>query len=183
MARIKGTGMLGVVKTLRLNKDLARKRLPMHLHYYLEERIIASGWYPADDFLMILKTVSKMVPMSDDEFYEMVGRTSASDDLNGVYHEFRRDGDPLGMLKAGILAWQSYHDTGRILVIPESDTSATVDLVGHEIVCEGMCAINTAWIDEELRLAGARNVEVTHTRCCCRGDQLCRWETKWTAPE
>lgn len=121
--------------------------------------------------------------MSNDEFYEMVGRTSAIEDLNGVYHEFRCDGDPLGMLKAGILAWRSYHDTGRILVTPESETSARVDLVGYETVSEEMCAINTAWIDEELRLAGARDAEVTHTRCCCRGDPLCRWETKWTAPE
>lgn len=183
MARIKGTGMLGVVKTLRHNKGLARKLLPVHLHYYLEERIIASGWYPVDDFLTILKTVSKIVPMSNDEFYELVGRTSAIEDLNGVYHEFRCDGDPLGMLKAGILAWRSYHDTGRILVTLESETSARVDLVGYETVSEEMCAINTAWIDEELRLAGARDVEVTHTRCCCRGDPLCRWETKWTAPE
>ena len=175
--------MLGVVKTLRLNKELARKLLPAHLHYYLEDRIIASGWYPADDFLTFLRAASKMVPMSSDEFHEVVGRTSASEDLNGVYHEFRRDGDPLGMLKAGILAWQSYHDTGQILVTSESDTSARVDLVGHEMVSKEMCAINTAWIDEELRLAGARSVEVNHTRCCCRGDQLCRWETKWSAPE
>ena len=123
--------MLGVVKTLRLNKDLARQLLPVELHNYFEERIIASGWYPADDFLTILRTASKMVPMSNDEFYENVGRTSARDDLNGVYHEFRRDGDPLGILKAGILAWQSYHDTGRILVTPESDTSARVDVVGY----------------------------------------------------
>ena len=51
------------------------------------------------------------------------------------------------------------------------------------MVCREMCAINTAWIDEELKMAGARDVEVIHTLCCCRGDQVCRWEAKWTAPE
>lgn len=182
MARIKGTGMLGVVKTLRADKEKARQLLPVHLHFYLTERIIASGWYPAEDFLEVLRTAAKMLPIKKEEYYEMVGRSSANQDLNGVYHEFRRDGDPLGMLKAAVLAWRSYHDTGKILVTPEGENSARVDLAGYMMACEEMCAINTAWIDEDLRLAGARDIEVAHTRCCCRDDQLCRWEVRWTPP-
>jgi len=183
MARVKGTGMLGVVKTLRADKEKARELLPIHLRFYLTERIIASGWYPGEDFLAALRTAARMLPIKKAEYYEMVGRTSSNQDLNGIYHEFRREGDPLGSLRAGAIAWRSYHDTGKIILTPGSENGARVDLVGHLLVAEEMCAINTAWIDELLRLAGARNIEVSHTRCRCRDDQFCRWETRWAPVE
>ena len=179
MANIKGTGMLPIVKTLRTNKEMAREVLPDRLHPYLEDRIIASGWYPEADFVEILRAAARMFSLSSDEFYEIAGRSSAIEDLNGVYHEFLRTGDPLGMLRAGVLAWQSYHDTGRIIVTPEGPGAARVDLVGYEMLCDEMCAVNTAWIKEELRLAGALDIEVTMSRCVCRGDAMCRWQTRW----
>ncbi len=121
--------------------------------------------------------------MEKDDFYDFVGRTSASTDLKGIYSNLLRSGDPLAMLRSGMQAWRSYHDTGRILVASEGENRARVDLVDYGIPCEEMCAINRAWIDEEIRLAGALDTETTHTRCCCRRDSLCRWEVKWGGVE
>ena len=183
MARIKGTAVLPIVKTLRVNRTGALAILPLTLRMYLEDRIIVFGWYPEEDFLALVRAASELVPMEKSDFYDFVGRTSARTDLTGIYANLLRSGDPLAMLRAGIQAYRSYHDTGRILVTPEGEDRALVDLVDYELGSEEMCAINTAWIDEECRMAGARETETIHTRCTRRGDSFCRWEVKWGGVE
>jgi hypothetical protein len=183
VAKIKGTGMLPVVKNLRANKEAAKKVLPLELQGYLEERIIVFGWYAAEDHLALLKALVTILPQEPAQSYEILGRASAREDLSGVYRNALKEGDPLGMLRAGALVWRNYHDTGRILITPEDEGRARVDLVGYEATSEEMCAINTAWIKEELALSGAKEIEIAHSRCCLRGDELCRWECKWKEPE
>jgi hypothetical protein len=183
MAKIKGTGLLDVVKRLRNHKEAAKKVLPPHLHSYLEDRIIIFGWYPAEDHLALLRALVALLPQEPAECYDFMGRLSARKDLLGVYRNALKEGNPLGMLKAGRQVWASYHDTGRILVTPEGPGQARLDLVGYEMPSEEMCAINTAWIHEELILSGAKDPEVMHSRCCLRRDQLCRWECKWQEEE
>ncbi len=183
MAKIKGTGLLDVVKNLRTHKEAAEKILPPRLRSYLEDRIIVFGWYPAEDHLALLRALVAILPQKPAESYERMGRMSARKDLLGVYRNALKEGNPLGMLKAGRLVWSSYHDTGRILVTPEGPGQARVDLVGYEMCSEEMCAINTAWIHEELILSGAKEPEIAHSRCTLRGDGLCRWECQWKAEE
>jgi hypothetical protein len=183
VAKIKGTGLLDVVKNLRAHKEAAKKVLPLPLQSYLEDRIIVFGWYPAEDHLALLRALVAILPQEPAEAYESMGRVSARGGLSGVYRNALKKGNPLGMLKAGRLLWHNYHDTGKILVTPEGPGQARVDLVGYEMCSEEMCAINTAWIHEELVLSGAKEPEVAHSRCSLRGDGLCRWECQWKAEE
>jgi hypothetical protein len=182
MARIKGTATLLVVKSLRAHKAEARKTLSPHLHYYLEDRIIVGGWYPEEDHVDLLRALAKILPMSETEAYELMGRSSAREDLSKIYNNMFVPGDIAGTLKKTAVRWRLYHDTGRILIRNEGPGRGTRDLVGYEAPSPEMCIVMGAWTKEMLLMAGARDAEIVHSRCCCKGDPMCRWETKWTEP-
>lgn len=180
MANIKGTALLPVVKSLRACKAEARKVLPLHLHYYLEDRIIVFGWYPEKDFLELIRSLAKVLPMSEREAYELMGRDSARADLSSIYSNLFVPGDVEGCIKKTALRWRLYHDTGRFLVRRNGPGAADRDLVGYEAASPEMCVLLTSWSREMLLMAGAKEPRIVHSRCACQGDPMCRWEMRWT---
>lgn len=51
--QVKGTGMVHVVKALRIRRDHVTPLLDGSLRRYLDEKILASSWYPTLDLLAL----------------------------------------------------------------------------------------------------------------------------------
>ena len=68
MPNAKGTVMVGLVKSLRRNKERARELLAPPLAHYLEDRINLGSWYPLEDFLTLLRLSGKFAPASPPRF-------------------------------------------------------------------------------------------------------------------
>ena len=74
MARIKGIGLLHVVKMLRSMREAALGVVPAPLHHYLSQEISRSEWYPFEEYLALLHGLAKLMPPDTGDAWEMFGR-------------------------------------------------------------------------------------------------------------
>ena len=180
MAKAKGTALIHAVKTLRLKKDVAQTMLPKHLHWYLEDRIMVSSWYPEEDLLEILRALSKVLPDTGMDIYEFMGRVSARTDLGGMYAHLIRQGDPATTLRRTSIIWGLYHDTGKEEVIESGDGYVVTQIAGFEFPSRESCGCVKGWNAELAAMAGGKNVETLHKECVLDGASACRFEVRWT---
>jgi hypothetical protein len=180
MGNAKGTILVNAVKALRLKKDAAKEVLPEHLHRYLEERILAFAWYPEEDVLAILRALAKVTPDPGMDIYEFMGRIAARADLEGVYSNLLRPGDPDGSLRRASIIWRLYHDTGKQVVIESGDNSVVIEISGYQHPSRESCGTVKGWSVELVTLAGGKNVKVVHRSCVLDGEKACRFEVTWT---
>ena len=183
MARIKGVSMLNAVKALRGEKEKARQLLPQHLHCYLDERIMVSGWYPEEDQLELIRALAQVLPASGTDVYEFMGRFTAQHDLAGLYGHMLRPGDPEGTLRRAAAIWQSYHDSGRLTVAFTGPGMARLTITGYGLPSSEMCRLLLGWYGELVRITGAHDVEIAEMQCRNRNDPACVWEVKWKPEE
>lgn len=177
--RIKGTGIIHVVKALRIQRDRAQGVLPERLRPYLTEKIRLAGWYPEEDAVALHVAFAALAPRRDD-FWEWLGAQSASLDLVELYDSMVRRGDPRGTLEQLDALWRLYHDTGRVQVVHEPGGSVRLELHDFLYGGESFARLMRGYVAEAIRLAGARDPEVTILHL---GDaeRPWRWRVRWTA--
>ena len=180
MGKIKGVAVINVVKVLRMKKDEARKLLPEHLHGYLEDRVMPSSWYPEEENWELLRALARLLPDPGMDIYEYMGLITARSDLGGVYAHLIRQGDPATTLRRATFTWGLYHDTGKKEVIESGDDYVISEIAGFENPCRESCGTTKGWNAELAKMAGGKNVEVTHTKCVLDGASACRFEVRWT---
>ncbi|OGP84168.1 MAG: hypothetical protein A2Y95_11310 [Deltaproteobacteria bacterium RBG_13_65_10] len=169
------------MRVLRANRAAALALLPPRLHHYLQGRIMVSVWYPEEDYLDLLRALSRILPKRNGSIYEFMGRQGARMDLKGVYRHMVFPGDPAATLKRCALYWHNYHDTGRCLVTIEGPGQARVDITSYEMTSPEMCEVQLGWYLEALRIAGAPKATIQHTRCVMKKEPWCRYEVRWQA--
>jgi len=181
MGKAKGTTLINAVKALRMKKDLARTVLPEHLHRYLEERIMASSWYPEEDLFEILRALTKVLPDPGMDVYEFMGRLSARADLGGTYAHLIRQGDPATTLRRASISWDLYHDTGKEEVVESGDNYVVTEISGYAHPSREICLTGKGWIRELVTLAGGKEIRVVHEKCVLDGASACRFKVTWTS--
>ena len=177
MPRAKGTVMLGLVKTLRAGSERSRQLLPPNLQHYLEERIVMAAWYPLEDYVALLRVLPKLFPDSPADFYVQVGRSSAKEQMSGVYGRLAADTSR----KAAATLLAAMFDTGEMTVAERGAGRAVTDWVGFAEPCRELCAIFTGYQMERMTLQGFDDVAARHVRCRAEGASVCRWELTWKA--
>ncbi len=183
VARIKGVAMLNAVKALRGQKSRARDLLPSHIHWYLDERIMVSGWYPENDQLALIRALAQVLPPTGMDVYEFMGRFTAQRDLVGLYGHMLKMGDPEATLRRGPAIWKAYHDTGTLQVTFTGPGLARIQISDYGLPSTEMCRLLLGWYGELVRMTGARNVEIVEAQCRHRKDVACVWEVKWEPEE
>jgi hypothetical protein len=179
MGKAKGSTIINAVKVLRLKKEEARKVLPGHLHWYLSERILISSWYPEEDFLEILRALSRVMPDPGMDPFEFMGRLSARTDLKGVYANLIRHGDPAGTLARTSIIWGLYHDTGKEEVVDAGPNHVVTEISGYAHASRESCGTVLGWNSELAAMAGGKNVRALHKECVLDGAKACRFEVTW----
>jgi uncharacterized protein (TIGR02265 family) len=177
----KGAHVLSAVKVLRANRERASMLLPDSLQKYLEQRILASSWYPLAEHLGLLKAIVQLWPAAGDT-WQMMGRATAQADLGGIYKTHLKPGDPARSLESMAALWRLVHDTGEAIITLDGPTSATLTLVDFELRSRDFCRVTTGYIIEVLTLAGARDSKVTHSSCRGDGADECIWQATWRPP-
>lgn len=181
---VKGTILAKMVKTLRKNKEKAREVLPPELHKYLSQKVLASSWYPVEDYVALLRAVAKILPDPGMDVFEYMGRVSLKIDFEGVYQPMVRDKDALGCLNAFVNMQKLTSKTVTLKVTHGAPGSATVERVhfGAPFI-EETCKSQTGQIWQALTYGGGSHVKTKHVLCKHRGDDRCVWEARWSANE
>ena len=174
VAKTKGTVVLKAVKVLRSRKQESLAHLPKSLHHYLEDRIVVASWYPEDDFFQLLCATAALYPGGDAAF-EMLGAATAQDHFEGMYTDIvKRD----AASRARIM-WKTQHDTGEMVLLEETPSSATYELRDWTPASPRYCRVVGGYYTELHRLDGAAAPSYTHPVCRSSGAPHCRFVVSW----
>jgi len=172
VAKIKGTALIGIVKSLRRRRAEAERRLPFELRHYLAERIVAAAWYPEEEYVGLLHAY---VDISwQGRGWERVGELAAEETLGSVYKNLVQEGDLEGTVRKLPIGWRNYHDSGTLVATLEPGL-VRVEIRDHPIKHRGACLLNFAYfrvvIGRAARVAASRTL-----RCTADGAPSCVWE-------
>jgi hypothetical protein len=181
---IKGTIMAEVVKFVRKNKERARQILPEHLHHYFNSRILSTSWHPEEDYLELMGVVVKLRPKPNPaeglSAWQAAGRASSDSAFEGAYRSLLRPGDPGRTLTHFPALWRLRHDTGDARVELMSKNTARIELRDYALPPGESCELVEGTIWGFLHHSEAEGIELAHTRCRGRGDEVCEWTAKWS---
>ena len=179
MARVKGAAIVESVRVLRRHKDSARTHLPPALHHYLEERVLAASWYPAEDQIPLTRAVARVLGEPEHGFYEKAGRFAAQRHAEGVYRHLVKAEDSETLCRRALVLWSSQHDTGAMEMQVQGAGCARVALRDFRMSTREMCLLNAGYIAATFENAGCEGVRVEHQSCCCDGAPVCTWLVSW----
>jgi hypothetical protein len=179
MAKAKGTTILGAVKFLRRRKAQARELLPESLHSYLEQRIVASQWYPARDLVELVRACASILGVPGERAMEEIGAFAAARHLEGVYADLAPGGRSHAL---GQRLWSSIFDSGTLELASQEPGCARYEItLGYPV--RELCALTRGYIAETYRRTGATDVRVEHAACQCDGAPRCLVVIRWQPGE
>lgn len=170
----KGVGMMAIIKALKANV-VARARVPAHLASYLQEPIVATGWYPERDYSELITLLASCIDPKQvgGDVWAFFGRTAAQRDIGGeqhdvpersrlahvgIYRKFRDvpDADVAGLFSRMTRVWNLYHDTGRMVFMrhPTKPNALVVRLHDFSFPLRGLADLQTAYMLEYAKLSG-----------------------------
>lgn len=184
MAKIKGTGMLNLLRGLKVQSPEALSDLPAPLRRYLDEKILVASWYPADDFMEILRYLCSILPVDvirspNKDPWEWFGRRCAAIDLVEIYSSMLQHGRPWRTLDRFPRLWRLYFDSGFAEVAIAGDTEARVEIRDFPYVEDAAyCRHLAGYLHTTLELAGAEDVRVEVLNEAT-STQPARWSLSW----
>lgn len=182
MAKVKGTIVVKIVKSLRSLHEPTTELLPPGLQHYLDERVLPTTWYPEEDYLGLMRVLAGKLRDPGMDVWEWMGRESARLDLEEIYRSLLRERDPAGTLEKFESFWSLRHDSGEPKVTLHGPGRATVELAGYGLLSGEVCRSVTGSIWQLLSSAGAQGIQVREESCRVRGAPVCRWQASWTDP-
>jgi uncharacterized protein (TIGR02265 family) len=183
MAKVKGTMILGLVKTIRADTgNTYDPHLTDQDRALVARQILPSSWYPFDQFKRIFNTVMEVLVGSNTELVRTIGRSYGRDIVHSVYKNLVIEGDPMESLKKNQIAFKMFFDFGESSFERLSDHSGRVTIAGFDPSFERFYYILAGWLEECLELSGAKNVNSTFTSRSWEGDPDTVVEFSWTAP-
>lgn len=179
--RIKGTGLVNLVKALRADRERAVAALPPELRHYVESksRVWPSEWYSEDDLMGLLRTAATLAPDSVIDAWEWLGRQSARIDFAGTYASLVKPGNPAVTLGRYPTIWRLYHDAGVASVEPTGEDRATVEIDHYLTTFDDFCRLMTGHLAELLLIGGAAESEVRTVRVA-DAEGPARWQARWS---
>ena len=179
MAKTKGTNLVDMVKFLRTQRAAALELLPRRLHFYLEDQLRVTAWYPEEDMIELVRVLAKLLPGSGEDPLVRIGRLNARMHLQGAYSHLLQEAEPSVLPIRAVALWKSMHDTGEFKLGVEVD-HAEARLSGYGHPTPEMCIMLGAYLLELFELSGVRDTKVEEHACCRLGAPACRWRITWT---
>lgn len=175
--RIKGTGIVGIVRALRTFREQAKSLLPPQLLHYLEDRIVLTSWYAEDDYLALMEAFMRIQHKAS---WEQVGAVAAREALSSVYRNVIIKGDVPETAQRMRINWRNYHDTGELSVENEPQL-VRVTVRDYCMISTPLCRLNQGYFAALLEMAHSVITDQRKVRCTARGDTACVWEFGWRA--
>jgi hypothetical protein len=176
MAKVKGTVVVEMVKMLQAHRKQALTLLSPKTAHYLEDKIVIASWYPLEEFVEMVRVLSRVAPMTGGmPVCEKMGRDMARTHMDGTYSRFKGSADR----KAGSALLASLYDTGEMLVLEREPGRAVVELARFALPCREICDSITGYQYGRLALMGFEDLSVKHTKCRAVGQPNCIWEMSW----
>lgn len=140
---------------------------------------IPIGTYRLELFARLLRAIDAECGAGDLEECRKVGSFSADWAFNLFHKVFLRFKTPHWFLGRAEKLWGTYYNTGRIEVLPHTETSMAGRLHDFGSTDPALCFRLDGWLARVAALTGAPDVRVEHVACRSRGDAYCEFRGTW----
>lgn len=176
MRKIKGTLVLGMVKTVRRDKGGAiMSRLGEAAQKLCNSRILPVGWYPLEPYQEVFNAVVDVVAGGDMEMVRQWGRTYAEEVVGSVYRSAIVPGDPIGSLSRYENLFGHFYSFGTLTVERRGPQEALLRIRDFDPDWEAAYHLIRGWLEQTLVLGGARNPQVDFEGRSWQGDPETRY--------
>jgi hypothetical protein len=190
----KGVILEAVVAGLRPKLHRVRSQIGPHLMRYLDEPILASAWYPFDDYHALLNILASLVDpkVVPGDPYVFFGRAAAQRDIGGsqdripekqraasagVYRNAVMAGQGVaGQIRRVLAVRKQYFSSSTFVAKRTGERTFRAQLVDFPVVSSSVCAVITGFLDEALSMLGLGRVSLL--TCKAGGGSECAWELR-----
>lgn len=179
MGNAKGMTLLEAVKFLRARRDEAEAVISPKLHWYLDGQIRPSGWYPEADLVELIRACARLLPGDPDRVLELMGELSVRSQTE-IYSDLLLGGTSTSRVFA---LWKTQHDTGEMVMTPESPERMRIELVDFADPTREFCLLLRGYFKGVVVINGGTDPAVEKVSCRIWGDESCVWRASWKLPE
>jgi len=141
--------------------------------------ILPITWLDYSAFMRFMLLADKVLGKGDMQIVKDASVYSAQQDLRGIYKIFISFTSPEFIIKNVGVMWRQYYDSGSITVEGKQEKSGALKLVNFPDIPLHHDADQLPYMEECLRLSGAKNVRGSHPKCIARGDDCCIFRFSW----
>jgi hypothetical protein len=181
----KGTGWITMIKYFNeCHTPEDREKLKAALddktrELFESNYVLPFSWIDYGTYIKTMVTADKVIGRGDFELIKQINYFTARQDIKGVYKFIVSLLSPKTVIQAAGILFKQIFNKGTLVLENLTSNSATIvmkevdDIPLHHDVDQG------AYIEEILKIAGAKNPTFTHPQCMARGDPCCRFEISW----
>jgi hypothetical protein len=190
--KVKGFGFEGIVAALRPAFEKRNELVPEPLRHWLREPIVGDGWYPLDDYLVLMRALAGTIDpaKAKGDVYRAFGVIAAQRDVYGEQPNVPREQQPsaknalagalrgvtglASLVRRTLHLRERYYSRGYYSVKRTAERKLSITL--HEFpVSAELCAVSTGYLTHVMRTASP-GCRVERVSCRGSGDHECRWE-------
>ncbi|MGZ3424660.1 MAG: hypothetical protein ACXVEE_42780 [Polyangiales bacterium] len=142
--------------------------------------ILGARKYPYAFVGELMRAMAAAVRTDEDRFLAAIGPAGVDATLNTVARVLLKYAiSPAAIAARAQEAWNVFHDAGRLTVIHKSEfeyTSTLTEWPNHDVTVCKLCLFARRRVIER---TGAKNVEVTRTKCLAWGHDCCAFRVRW----
>ncbi|NLI97402.1 hypothetical protein GX441_01935 [bacterium] len=143
---------------------------------------VPHGWYPVNLMREAYYAVDSELARKNPEVLYSLGRFIADQSVQGFLQYLVRLISTEKIVARLDAIWKRYHEGGKaeaqIFASKGAAKSGTFSVSGYD-AGKGFCLMLTGFIEEFIRLAGARDIEIKKRSCIHNGDEKCLWSINW----
>ena len=140
--------------------------------------VLDVSWYPQDLYERVLKAICRTMARGDESIYARIGEYTAEHQFSHLYRAYRTS-DLAQTLQNMVPLHAKLNDPSGMEVSLEGPGRATL-VVTAPPSTPVICAVSRAFYRSAVERHGVSSVEVHETQCSGRGDEVCRFEIRWT---
>jgi uncharacterized protein (TIGR02265 family) len=177
MRKIKGTLVVGMVKTVRRDKSGAiMSRLGEDAQELCRSRILPVGWYPLEPYQDLFNTVVDVMAGGDMEVVRQWGRAYAEEVVKTIYRSAIVPDDPIGSLSKYETLFNHFYSFGTLTVERRSPQEAALSIRDFDPDWEAAYHLIRGWLEQTLVLGSARDPQVGFEARSWQGDPETRYK-------
>ena len=143
------------------------------------EMPVSGKWYDLELAHASLRALVEVLGDGSEELAADFGRFDAERDLTGVQRFFLRMANPAYTIEKAGEYWNRFCDFGEWKIERRGKSEAAATLSGVPLVEKLYCRQLGVYLVRMFELVGAKDIQVEHTSCLARGDQVCTWVGSW----
>lgn len=141
--------------------------------------ILQVSWVDFRAYMRFFFKLDQILGAGDKKLVWDISIWAAQRNLHGVYKVFLSILSPDVVLKKAGMIWNQYYNRGRLESLWTRDHGTALKLTDFPDIPPGHEWTQLPFMEEALRLSGAKNVKGKHPQCIARGDDHCAFEFTW----